>query len=263
MSKILIVEDDKHIRQGLLDNLEMEGYTVVQAEDGLQALEQVKKESPDLIILDITLPELNGFEVCKTLKKQGDVSPIIILSSRSEEVDKVLGLELGADDYVTKPFSPRELMVRVKAVLRRTEREQKKDLDRYTFGNIIVDFKKYQVFRCRDRACPCPNEIDEIMQNKDKRIGASSKDLKVSLPPVPTLVEIKITPAEFTILKLLITNEGQPVSRHTILGEIWSEEVTTRTIDTHIWKLREKLEEDPKHPQHIITVHRIGYKFIK
>ncbi len=226
MLKLLIVEDDKNIRQGLVDNLQMEGYEAVEASDGEEGLSKARNESPDLIILDITLPKLNGFEVCKQLKSDKVDIPIIILSSRGEEADKILGLELGADDYVTKPFSPRELMVRVKAVLRRSLVGAQGHMpDTYAFGNVTVDFKKYQVFKCRE--------------------------------------EIKLTPAEFTILKLLITSEGQPVSRHTILGEIWSDEVTTRTVDTHIWKLREKLEKDPGHPQHIITIHRIGYKFKK
>jgi len=227
MIKILIVEDDRNIRKGLIDNFQMEGYDVMYAEDGQQGLELAESEKPNLIILDITLPKLNGFEVCKELKARGILTPIIILSSRSDEVDKILGLEMGADDYVTKPFSPRELMVRVKAVLRRvTGTGQDQTPETYTFGEITVDFKKYQVKRGQ----------------------------------APFF--IKLTAAEFTILKILITNAGQPVSRHTILGEIWSEDVTTRTVDTHIWKLREKLEEDPSHPRHIITVHRIGYKFV-
>ena len=223
MYKILIVEDDKNILTGLVDNLTMEGYKAVIAADGEAALEQVKASSPDLIILDIMLPKLSGFEVCKELKKQGVNTPIIILSAKAQETDKVLGLELGADDYITKPFSPRELLVRVKAVLRRASGGAKLE-DTYQFEDIKIDFKKYQVFR------------------KDK--------------------EIKLTAAEFKILKLLIANKDEPVSRHKILAEIWSQEVTTRTVDTHIWSLREKLEENPAKPKHIITMHRIGYKFV-
>ena len=150
--------------------------------------------------------------------------PIIILSAQGEEADKVLGLELGADDYVTKPFSPRELTVRIKAVLRRSKLEAKV-AEVCEVGNIKVDFKKFQAFRAGQ--------------------------------------EVKMTSAEFKILKLLLANKGEPVSRHTILGDIWSSEVTTRTVDTHIWNLREKLEENPSNPRHIITVHRIGYKFVQ
>ncbi|MBI5150689.1 MAG: response regulator transcription factor [Candidatus Omnitrophica bacterium] len=224
MNKILIVEDDVNIATGLEDNLKMEGFRPVLAHDGEEALKKVKAERPDLIILDIMLPKLSGLEVCRRLKEQGNKTPVIILSAMGQESDKVAGLELGADDYVTKPFSPRELVTRVKAVLRRlgTPKEAR---EVYDFGAIKADFRKYQVF----------------------------KDGK----------ELKFTSAEFKILKLLFSSAGEPVSRHTILGDIWSEDVTTRTVDTHIWSIREKLEDDPKNPKHIITVHRIGYKFMK
>ena len=222
MHKILIVEDDKNILTGLVDNLTMEGYKTIIARDGQTALKQVKEKTPDIIILDIMLPKLNGLEVCKKLKADRVNVPIIILSAKAQESDKVIGLELGADDYITKPFSPRELLVRIKAVLRRVYSPAKVE-DTYKFNDIIIDFKRYQVFK------------------KGK--------------------EVKFTAAEFKILKLLIANKGEPVSRHKILGEIWSENVTTRTVDTHIWSLREKLEDKSSHPKHIITVHRIGYKF--
>ena len=224
MSKILIAEDDKNILAGLVDMLKMDGYTTVIARDGDAALKQVKERDPDLLILDIMLPKLNGFEVCKRLKEQGRSVPIIILSAQGEEADKVLGLELGADDYVTKPFSPRELLVRIKAVLRRSSPTARVE-ETYEFSNIKVDFKRFQVFKEGN--------------------------------------EIKLTSAEFKILKLLLSNKGEPVSRHTILGDIWNSEVTTRTVDTHIWNLREKMEKDPANPKHIITVHRIGYKFME
>ncbi|MFA5143426.1 MAG: response regulator transcription factor [Candidatus Omnitrophota bacterium] len=224
MAKILIVEDDKHILTGLVDNLTLEGYKTIIARDGKEALVQARERSPDLIILDIMLPKLNGFEVCKSLRKTGANIPIIILSARAQESDKVLGLELGADDYVTKPFSPRELLTRVKAILRRTEAASKPE-DTCEFGSVRIDFKKFEVFK----------------NNK----------------------EVKLTAAEFTILKLLVGSFGEPVSRHKIISTIWTDEdVTTRTVDTHIWNLREKLEDDPGNPKHIITVHRIGYKFI-
>ena len=224
MSKILIAEDDKNILAGLVDILKLEGHTTVIARDGESAVKQVQERKPDLLILDVMLPKLNGFEVCKRLKKDGNAVPIIILSAQGEEADKVLGLELGADDYVTKPFSPRELTVRIKAVLRRSQPEAKVE-DSYEFDDVKVDFKRFQAFRAGQ--------------------------------------EVKMTSAEFKILKLLLANRGEPVSRHTILGDIWSSEVTTRTVDTHIWNLREKLENDPSNPKHIITVHRIGYKFVE
>ncbi len=223
MRKILIVEDDKHILTGLVDNLESEGYKVVTAKDGETAVKLASGKKPDLIILDIMIPKMSGFDVCRKLKSKGVTTPIIILSAKAQEADKVLGLELGADDYVTKPFSPRELMVRVKAVLRRTERHTKVE-DSYSFGNIKIDFKKYTIFKAGE--------------------------------------ELSLTAAEFKILRLLMQYKGEPLSRHKILAEIWSEDVTTRTVDTHIWSLREKLEDDPSAPKHIITVHRIGYKFI-
>jgi DNA-binding response OmpR family regulator len=224
MTKILVVEDDRNILTGLVDNLAMEGYKVVIAKDGNEALKQAREKGPDLIILDIMLPKLNGFEVCKQLKAEGRNTPIIILSARGQETDKVLGLELGADDYITKPFSPRELLVRVKAVLRRVKAPAKVE-DICRFDDVKIDFKRYQALK------------------GDK--------------------EVKLTAAEFKVLKLLIANKNEPVSRHTILSEIWTaEEVTTRTVDTHIWSLREKLEEDPSKPRRIVTVHRIGYKFV-
>lgn len=225
MNKILIVEDDRNIALGIEDNLKMEGFSPVLAHDGQEALEKIKTEKPDLIILDVMLPKLRGLEVCRKLKEEGSKTPIIILSALGEESDKVAGLELGADDYVTKPFSPRELVTRVKTILRRAQGSKEAVPETYDFGSIKADFKKFQVLK-------------------------NGK-------------EIKFTAAEYKILKLLFANRGDPVSRHTILGDIWSDDVTTRTVDTHIWNIREKLEDDPKDPKHIITVHRIGYKFIK
>jgi DNA-binding response OmpR family regulator len=170
------------------------------------------------------LPKLNGFEVCKELKRQGSTAPIIILSARAQEKDKILGLELGADDYITKPFSPRELVVRVKAVLRRTEAGTKPE-ELCEFDGIKIDFRKYMIF----------------------------KDGK----------EIPLTAAECKILKMLVSSRGEPVSRHTLLAQIWTDEkVSTRTVDTHVWSLREKIEKDPGEPAHILTVHRVGYKFV-
>jgi len=225
MAKILIVEDDRNIMTGLVDNLEPEGYSVIMARDGREALKQAAENSPDLIILDIMIPKLNGFEVCKELKLQGNKASIIILSAKAQEADKVMGLELGADDYVTKPFSPRELVVRVKAVLRRTSQGAKLE-DFCEFDGIKIDFRKYLIL----------------------------KDGK----------EIPLTASECKILKMLVSGRGEPISRHTLLAQIWTDEkVTTRTIDTHVWSLREKIEKDPSNPEHILTAHRIGYKFVE
>jgi DNA-binding response OmpR family regulator len=224
MHKILIVEDDKNILTGILDNLNMEGYQTAVAQDGQAALALAKEVIPDLIILDIMLPKLNGFEVCRELKKRGSQIPVIILSAKAQERDKVLGLELGADDYITKPFSPREFLMRVKAVLRRAEKAGGPLEDVFNFGDIFIDFKNLR----------------------------ASKNNK----------EIKFSPNEFKLLKLLVANRGVPVSRHKMLAEIWSDDVTSRTVDTHIWSLREKLEPNPAKPVYILTVHRVGYKFV-
>ncbi|MBN2408171.1 MAG: response regulator transcription factor [Candidatus Aminicenantes bacterium] len=209
----------------LRDELESEGYAVCTAESGDKALETAKKEGPDLIILDIMLPVLNGYEVCKRLRSQGDATPIIMLTVKDKEVDKVLGLELGADDYVTKPFSLRELTARVKAMFRRTE-ERAKDLTHYTFGKIALDFKKYE---------------------------ATKKGKKIDL-----------TPLEFRMLKLLIEKSGQVVSRDDFLDQIWGEEnvsVSFRTVDSHIANIRKKIEDDPANPKHILSLRSVGYKF--
>jgi two-component system alkaline phosphatase synthesis response regulator PhoP len=222
--KILIVEDDRNIMTGLVDILESEGYSVLIARDGREALKQANGQAPDLILLDVMLPKLNGLEVCKELKRQGNTASIIILSARAQESDKVLGLELGADDYVTKPFSPRELAVRVKAVLRRTTSLAKVE-DLCEWEGVKVDFRKYMIFK----------------EGK----------------------ETPLTVAECKLLKILVASRGEPVSRHTLLAQIWTDEkVTTRTVDTHIWSLREKIEKDPGEPVHILTVHRVGYKFV-
>jgi len=223
--KILIVEDEPGILVSLRDEFESEGYTVCTAESGDKALEMAKEQNPDLIILDIMLPVLNGYEVCKRLRMEGDTTPIIMLTVKDKEVDKVLGLELGADDYVTKPFSLRELTARVKAVIRRAE-ERTKQLANYSFGKIALDFKKYE---------------------------ATKKGKKLEL-----------TPLEFQMLKLLIEKKGQVVSRDDFLDHIWGEEnvsVSFRTIDSHIANIRKKIEDDPSRPKHILSLRSVGYKF--
>jgi two-component system alkaline phosphatase synthesis response regulator PhoP len=225
MEKILVVEDEPDMLMGLQDNLQFEGYQVVTATDGQAALDVATSTRPDLIILDIMLPKLDGYEVCKQLRQRGIETPIIMLTAKSQEVDKVLGLELGADDYITKPFSIRELLARIKAVLRRPRRPAEK-LDTYTFGSVKVDFRKCIAIR------------------KGKPVDLSHYEAE--------------------ILRVLITHKGEPISRNQLLDQVWGYQLfpTTRTIDNHIVKLRQKVENDPHNPVHIITVHGMGYKFI-
>lgn len=225
--KILIIEDDPGILLSLKDEFESEGYTVSTAEDGEKGLEIAKQQRPDLIILDIMLPVIDGYEVCKRLRMEGDTTPIIMLTVKDKEIDRVLGLELGADDYVTKPFSLRELMARVKAVLRRTE-ERAKDLATYNFAQVELDFKKYE---------------------------AKKKGKKLDL-----------TPLEFQMLKLFIQRKGEVISRDDFLDKIWGEDntfVSFRTVDSHIANIRKKIEDDPSNPKHIISIRGVGYKFIE
>ena len=225
MAKILIVEDDASILLPLEDNLKLEGYEVASATDGSQGLAMAQEGHYDLIILDIMLPKLNGLDVCRKLRQDKNTTPILMLTAKSQEIDKVLGLELGADDYVTKPFSPRELLARVKAILRRA-RQIREGIDFYRFGNVEVDFKKYEA----------------------KKDGEP----------------LDLTALEFTLLHLLIANNGQVVHRDRILDEVWGEGVyiEPRTIDKHISQLRKKLEDDPQNPRFIVGVRSVGYKFV-
>jgi len=224
--KILIIEDDPGISLGLKDEFESEGYVVVAVGDGEKGLEAAKNQKPDLIILDIMLPVLDGYEVCKRLRMEGNKTPIIMLTVKDKEIDKVLGLELGADDYVTKPFSLRELLARAKAIFRRTE-VQPEDLATYAFGAIELDFKKYEATK-----------------------GGEN---------------LELTPLEFHLMKLLIQRKGEVLSRDDFLDGVWGEDnlsVSDRTVDSHIANIRKKLEGDPSHPQHIISVRGVGYKFV-
>jgi len=225
MEKILVVEDEPDLLMGLQDNLEIEGYQVTTAKDGQAALDLAMSTCPDLILLDIMLPKLNGFEVCKQLRQKGMDTPIIMLTAKSQEVDRVLGLELGADDYITKPFSIRELLARIKAVLRRRHAPPQQ-IETYQFGDVKIDFRK-------------------------------SVATKGGRP-------VELSHYEAGILRLLITNKGEPIARNRILDEVWGYELypTTRTIDNHVVKLRQKLEDDPHNPAHILTVHGMGYKFV-
>jgi len=223
--KILIVEDDPGILLSLKDEFESQGYEVSAAEDGEKGFKMAKQQKPELIILDIMLPVIDGYEICKRLRMEGDTTPIIMLTVKDKEIDRVLGLELGADDYVTKPFSLREIMARVKAVLRRTE-ERVKDLATCSFGQVELDFKKYEA------------------KKKGKKL--------------------ELTPLEFQMLKLFIQRKGEVISRDDFLDKIWGEDntyVSFRTVDSHIANIRKKIEDDPSNPKHIISIRGVGYKF--
>jgi len=224
MTKILIVEDEESILMPLEDNLRLEGYEVSCARDGLEGLSMAADRSFDLIVLDIMLPKLDGFEVCKRLRQDRMMTPILMLTAKSQEVDKVLGLELGADDYVTKPFSSRELLARVKAILRRAS-EPVRGIDFYRFGAIELDFVKYEA----------------------KKEGR----------PVP------LTALEFTLLHFLVQNKGRVVHRNEVLDSVWGKDVyvDARTVDKHISLLRKKFEDDPQEPKYILGVRGVGYKF--
>jgi DNA-binding response OmpR family regulator len=226
MEKIMIIEDEKRILMALEDNLKLEGYRIDSALDGEEGLSRVMENKYDLIILDIMLPKMNGFDVCRQIRQKGISTPILMLTAKSQEIDKVLGLELGADDYVTKPFSSRELLARVKALLRRAKpHEQEKEV--YDFGELEIDFKKYEA----------------------KKRGEL----------------IFLTALEFSLLFILVKHNGEVVSRDVILDEVWGDDVFVqpRTVDKHIAELRKKIENDPSHPRHILGVRSIGYKFVE
>jgi two-component system, OmpR family, alkaline phosphatase synthesis response regulator PhoP len=223
--KILIVDDEEHIRELLKYNLEKNCYKCITAENGLDALKIIKDQKPRLVLLDLMLPKMDGYEVCKAIRKENEISsiPIIILSAKDEEFDKILGLELGADDYITKPFSVREVMARVKAILRRTSLQPIEK--HYSFGNIIIDFEKHEVTK----------------SNK----------------------KIELTLKEFELLEILIKNKGRVMTRDFLLDKIWGYEFVgeTRTVDVHIRHLRQKIEDDDKNPKYIETIRGIGYRY--
>lgn len=227
-SRILVVDDEQHIVELVKFNLDKEGYQVDTAFDGRNALAAVERQKPDLIILDVMLPEVDGFEVCRTLQKNPATSeiPIIMLTARAEEIDKVLGLELGADDYITKPFSPRELVARVKANLRRREYINKP-------GNEKEIRHKNLVIR--------PERYEAILNG----------------------TKLDLTPKEFEILVILSSNPGRVFTRDMLLEKIWgfNEVKETRTVDVHIRYLRQKIERDPSNPEYIETLRGIGYRF--
>ncbi len=223
--KVLIVDDEEHITELIKFNLENNGYKTICADNGLDALKLAKEENPDLILLDVMLPGMDGYDVCKEVRKDNSIcsTPIMMITAKGEEFDKVLGLELGADDYITKPFSIRELLARVKAILRRTTI---KSVDKsYNFGKININFEKHEI-------------------------------LKEGL-------KIELTLKEFEVLELLIKNKGRVMTRDFLLDKVWGYEYIgeTRTVDVHIRHLRQKIEEDDKSPKYIETIRGIGYRF--
>jgi len=226
MNRVLVVEDDEAMAVALRDGFAYEGYEVSVARDGEAGLRMAREETPDLMILDVMLPKMTGLEICKLLRGEGSNLPIIMLTARGQEIDKVLGLKLGADDYVTKPFSFMELMARVEAVLRRTQPGGGAQRSVHEFGSVTVDLERHEATR-----------------------GAEN---------------LELTPREFRLLGYFLEHQGEVVSREELLDAVWGYDTIpfTRTVDTHVAKLRKKIEDDPSAPQHIITVHRLGYKFV-
>jgi DNA-binding response OmpR family regulator len=226
MKKIIIIEDDPAIRAGLKETFTNEGYTVTEADTGSLGFELAKNNNFDLIILDLILPGKDGIEICKDLRSDGVKTPIIMVTSRKEEIDKILGLEIGADDYVTKPFSIRELLARVKALIRRSTYEPG-DIEEVEFSDFKINFKKQEMFK----------------GNNPVRLSAT----------------------EYRILHYFIDHEGEVISRDKFLDEVWGYDSypTTRTVDNYMLSLRKKTEDDPANPKHLLTIYKVGYKFVK
>ena len=224
MRKVLIVEDDQAMAVALRDGFTYEGYTVQVARDGAAGLRLATERGLDLVILDVMLPRLSGLDVCRQLRGAGNNTPIIMLTARGQEIDKVLGLKTGADDYVTKPFSFLELMARVEAVLRRAAKPAEQ-VERAEFGDVEVNFKTFEAS-------------------------------KAGRP-------LELSPREFKMMKYFAEHRGEVVTRDQLLDSVWGYDglPLTRTVDMHIAKLRQKIEDTPGDPRHIITVHRVGYKF--
>jgi DNA-binding response OmpR family regulator len=225
---VLVVEDDQAMAVALKDGFEYEGYDVTMARDGAEGLELARSVEPDLIILDVMLPRMSGLDVCKQLRSAGDQVPIIMLTARGQEIDKVLGLKLGADDYVTKPFSFMELVARAEAVLRRSGAARADSLPTQscTIGDVTVDFDRHEA-------------------------------TKAGAP-------LEMSPRELRLLRFLLEHRGNVVTREQLLDGVWGYDTIpfTRTVDTHIAKLRKKIEDEPSEPRYIITVHGVGYKLL-
>ena len=222
---ILIIEDDVSILRALMDNLTFEGYQVHTSADGQEGLKIALEKHVDLLLLDIMLPGMNGYEICRKLKKEKPDLPVIMITARGSEMDTVSGLDMGADDYISKPFSIPELLARIRARLRRSSRDHP-EIETCSFGNVSLDFKKY------------------MTTVRHEKVDLSSK--------------------EYAIMKYFIEHENEVVHRHDLLEKVWGFDVTptTRTVDNYILELRKKLEQDPSNPTHILTIRGAGYKFI-
>ena len=227
MKRMLIIEDEESIRMLLEDDFKVEGYEVLTAANGLRGMEISSKEDFDIILLDLMLPGLDGIEICKRLRRMGNDTPIIMLTAKSDEIDRVVGLEIGADDYVTKPFSPRELQARVKAIIRRSGRSSALvKSEKYAVGDLQIDLLRHTV----------------IKNGK----------------------EIKLTALEFSLLRYFLENQFRVLTRDDILDEVWTPDVVVqpRTVDAHIANLRKKIEDEPANPRWILGVHGVGYKAV-
>ena len=224
MTRMLIIEDEAALQKALADNFRFESYEVLTASDGETGCATAKEQNPDIILLDIMLPRMSGFEVSRRIRAAGVQTPIVMLTARTEEDDRVAGLDFGADDYVSKPFSMRELSARVRALLRRTA-PQRSMPEELLFDDVRIDFRSYKAWRNQQ--------------------------------------PLELTRKEFHVLRLLASRAGEAVTRDELLDQIWGTEthVTTRTVDTHIANLRAKTERNPKEPQHLVTVHGIGYRW--
>jgi DNA-binding response OmpR family regulator len=226
-TRVLIVEDDEAMSIALRDGFQYEGYSVTVAKDGESGLQLATEESPDLILLDVMLPKMTGLDICKQLRGGGSAVPIIMLTARGQEIDKVLGLKLGADDYITKPFGFMELLARAEAVLRRSHPAPPAPsaVETYRFGDVSVDFRRHEA-----------HKADQ---------------------------QIDLSPREFQLLGFFIQHRGEVITREKLLDTVWDYNSIpfTRTVDMHIAKLRKKIEDNPSDPRHIVTVHRLGYKF--
>jgi DNA-binding response OmpR family regulator len=224
VKNILLIEDDPAISNGLTEALKAEFYNVTTASDGETGYNTARKSSFDLILLDLMLPFKDGYEICRELRKEGLPTPIIMLTSKREEIDKLIGLEIGADDYMTKPFSLKELLARIKAVLRRSQAAPL-EVEEISFKNININFKKQEAFK--------------------------------------NGTNVKLSATEFKIIKYFLQHEGEVISRNQFLDDVWGYESfpTTRTVDNYILSIRKKLEDDPANPYHFLTIHSAGYKF--
>ena len=224
MEKILVIEDDRATRKALQQLFESEGYSLDAAQNGAEGLAMFRASRPNFVILDLAMPQMNGRDVCRQLRKESEDIPILVLTGSSDEVSRVTLLEMGADDYVTKPFSPRELLARVRAVLRRTRRTA--EVEQLYFDDVSVDFGKMEAFRAGKL--------------------------------------ISLTPQEFKLLKYFAQHPQRVLSRDQLLSDVWgyNSYPSTRTVDSHILTLRQKLERDPGAPAHFVTVHHAGYKFV-